>query len=971
MKKTFLLIIILLFGSMLTFTYFSQQNESRVIEQNDNYIQEAAIQKARSLDDIFEDNLGAIRTAAFLYGSSMDSPDPDLQQLQEMEERLHFDWLRFIDRDGVNYTSSGKSVHAEDREYYRQGIAGDSGITDVSVSRVNGEKLVGFYAPVYYNHEIVGVMVGFYSEETLTEILSSNLFGYPSEIFLCAQDGRVIAGSTTLKEMNSIYELTDNTAVFSEAEGEQLRTQIEGLQEAGFHFKGDGGRSSGYMKPLETVDWMLMQTFPSEAAHQIISGANAEGLRLQITLIVLFAVYVIYLIGETMYRSRKIQKDAQDANYIAAGLQQIFDGFALVDLEAHTYEYIFVGSESSVKGQAGSYEDFVGQLTEGSCDEEERGIRDMLRVDNLREKADLSFCIHTDKGEDHWEQVNVCRLEQKDGKAVKVLFVSLDVTEVKQKEMRGHLELQEAYRAAEQSSQSKSRFLFNMSHDIRTPMNAIIGFTRLAGNHTDNPKLVNDYLSKIALSGNQLLSLINDVLDMSRIESGKIQLEEKEWFISGILQELRDVVLHDILQHRLELHIDMTGVHNDAVWCDKLRMSQIMLNLLSNAVKFTMAGGSVSILVREKEEPREGYGLYEFRVRDTGIGMSEEFQKHVFEAFEREKTSTVSGIQGTGLGMCITKNIVDMMDGTISVQSKQNHGTEFTFCVRLRVREDSGENMVLEEFKDARGLVLDHEETTCRTVAAMMEQIGIRAEWTTDGEEAVGLVEQSIGEHRPYRVFLIDRKLLEDKSIDLVRRIREQMKDCPPIVIVKAYDWSDIEERAKEAGVTAFCNKPMFAAELKDCLAKLCRHGEGSSAGQADTQERADFIGKRILLVEDNELNREIAVEILTDAGFVVESVSNGRLAVGAMKRTDASYYDLILMDIQMPVMDGYEATRRIREIKDPEISRIPIIAMTANAFEEDRQMATQCGMDGHLAKPIHVEELMDTLEQVLRERNY
>jgi signal transduction histidine kinase/CheY-like chemotaxis protein len=409
-------------------------------------------------------------------------------------------------------------------------------------------------------------------------------------------------------------------------------------------------------------------------------------------------------------------------------------------------------------------------------------------------------------------------------------------------EIRNEIEqkkqLEDALAQAEKASRAKTTFLNNMSHDIRTPMNAVIGFTALASSHLDNKEQVQDYLTKIMTSSNHLLSLINDVLDMSRIESGQIHIEEVPCNLSEIMQDLKVVMIGQVQEKQIELHIDTEAVRNENIYCDKLRLNQILLNLLGNAVKFTGEQGSISVrVVQTPEILVEGYAVYEFHVIDNGIGMSEEFQKHLFEPFSRARTSTVSGLQGTGLGLSITKNIVDLMGGTIAVTSRENEGTEITVKLNLKLQPDS-------------------------------------------------------------------------------QKADEQAAACEEI-------------NAKE--------------------------------------EKVNFAGKRILLAEDNELNREIAVDILKEYGFEIKSVENGQEAVSEIAGSEVGCYDAVLMDIQMPVMDGYEATRAIRSLSNRQLAQIPVIAMTANAFAEDKRLSKAAGMDGYVAKPVDIGRLIDTLSRIIK----
>ena len=525
--------------------------------------------------------------------------------------------------------------------------------------------------------------------------------------------------------------------------------------------------------------------------------------------------------------------------------------------------------------------------------------------------------------------------------------------------------LQVAVEKAESANRAKSTFLSNMSHDIRTPMNAIIGFTTLALSNIDDTDRVKDYLGKTLASSNHLLSLINDVLDMSRIESGKIHLEEVEVNLSDVLHDLKTIVSGQIYAKQLELYMDVMDVTDEDVYCDKTRLNQILLNLLSNAIKFTPAGGTVSVRVRQLAGKVRGCGQYEFRIKDNGIGMSQEFAQKIFEPFEQERTSTVSRIQGTGLGMAITKNIVDMMGGTIEVQTAQGKGTEFTVCVPMRAQTEQRPVEKITELEGLKALVVDDDFNTCDSVTKMLVKVGMRAEWTLSGKEAVLRARQALEMSDVYHAYIIDWRLPDMNGIEVTRQIRS-LHDDTPIIILTAYDWSDIEVEAKAAGVTAFCAKPMFMSDLRETLMSALGQKPVDAVQRLLPEKNADFKGKHILLVEDNELNREIAQEILREYGFLVDSAENGAVAVEKVSTAAPGSYDLVLMDVQMPIMDGYTATRKIRALDDPARAKLPILAMTANAFDEDRRNALESGMNGFLSKPIVIDDLVQELRKIL-----
>lgn len=528
--------------------------------------------------------------------------------------------------------------------------------------------------------------------------------------------------------------------------------------------------------------------------------------------------------------------------------------------------------------------------------------------------------------------------------------------------------LQERLVKAENAERAKTMFLSNMSHDIRTPMNAIIGYTTLAAANTEDTARVKDYLSKILSSSNHLLSLINDILDMSRIESGRVDIEETQCSLPEMLGDLRNILLNQMHSKKLNFYIDTIDVVDEDIYCDKLHLNQVLLNLLSNAVKFTPEGGSVSLIIKQKHGAPEGYAKYEIRVKDTGIGMDPAFIDKVFDPFEREATSTVSGIQGTGLGMAIAKNIIDMMGGTIEVVSEQGKGTEYILDLDFRLQTETKQIEVIKELEGMRALVVDDDYAICDSVTKMLVQLGLRADWTMSGKEAVLHARQAEELGDIFNAYIIDLYLPDINGIEVVRQIRREIGDEIPIIILTAYDWTTVEHEAREAGVTAFCNKPIFVSTLRETLVSALGANKGivTPTEEVTIPSAEAMKDKKLLLVEDNELNREIAIEILTESGLKVDSACDGTEAVEIMKNAQKGDYDLILMDVQMPVMDGYEATKAIRALDNKEVADIPIVAMTANAFDEDKRQALESGMNDHIAKPLDMDKLFDVLHKFL-----
>lgn len=598
-------------------------------------------------------------------------------------------------------------------------------------------------------------------------------------------------------------------------------------------------------------------------------------------------------------------------------------------------------------------------------EEDREMLRQYISLDTLKEKLSGGKMLTVNyrkyvNDEIVYFQMRAVSAKTDDDTGIVLGFRSVDADI--RKEMEQNTLLESALSQANRASKAKSVFLSNMSHDIRTPMNAIVGFTNLALTHTDQPEQIKEYLKKIQTSGNHLLSLINDILDMSRIESGKIHLEEKPCSLPDILYSLRNILQADIHAKQLELQIDTVDVLDENIYCDNLRLNQVLLNLLSNSVKYTRAGGTVSLRITEKPGAPSGYAIYEFCIKDNGIGMSPDFVEHIFEPFERERNSTISKIQGTGLGMSITKNIVDMMNGAISVKSEKDVGTEFTVTFTFRLHAEEPESLAIPELQNCKALVVDDDFNTCDSISYMLGQLGIQAEWTLSGKEAVLRSHQAVTRGTDYSVYIVDWLLPDMNGVEVTRRIRKETGENVPIIILTAYDWSDIETEAKEAGVTAFCGKPLFLSELSSCLRSILHPQEAKKA----KKETLDRHTGRILLAEDVEMNQEIAVAILENAGFSVDVAEDGSIALEMVRKSEPGYYQAVLMDVQMPVMDGYEATQHIRKLENPELASIPIIAMTANAFTEDREAALKCGMNGHIAKPIDVQVLFETLDAVL-----
>jgi len=540
-------------------------------------------------------------------------------------------------------------------------------------------------------------------------------------------------------------------------------------------------------------------------------------------------------------------------------------------------------------------------------------------------------------------------------------YFTMNRAQVKELE-QARQEAEEARQEAEIASKSKSEFLSNMSHDIRTPMNAIVGMTAIATAHMDDPVQVQNCLRKITMSSRHLLGLINDVLDMSKIESGKMTLNEELVSLRDVMESMVSIVQPQVKAKHQKFNISIFNILSENVHCDSVRLNQVLLNLLSNAIKFTPENGSIDVSLHEEPSPRgEEYVRILIQVKDTGIGMSEEFRQHIFESFAREDNKRIHRTEGTGLGMAITKYIVDAMKGEITVESQQGAGTEFKVVLDLMKAEERVEDMVLPDWVM---LVVDDDQQLCESTVDSLRSIGIRAEWVLDGEDAVKMATRHHKQHNDYHVILLDWKLPDMDGIQTARELRRQLGNDVPILLMSAYDWTEIEDEARAAGISGFLMKPLFRSTLFYGLKPYMGAEDDKPAAEED---KLTFSNKRILVAEDNELNWEIANELLRDLGLELDWAENGEVCTDLFQSSEPGCYDAILMDIRMPIMDGYEATDAIRAMDRPD-ANLPIIAMTADAYSDDIQKCLSHGMNAHVAKPIDIDEVARILKRYLND---
>ncbi len=717
--------------------------------------------------------------------------------------------------------------------------------------------------------------------------------------------------------------------------------------------------------------WTGILTIPRD---EILSGTDTFQ-RISIMLILLgVAVFVFQVFREygnvksnqALMEQTRIYRNAMDST--ARACKAIY----YIDVKEETSETVYPrgGKEELRKPY---YEAVDTYFCSGRVDEKDADcLREFLMLPNIieqlteKEHIEQQFKVKDVKGSGYeWCSIAITAAEEEHGELTAVTMAVRNIDDVISREEEQRQMLAQAAERAEAANRAKSEFLSRMSHDIRTPMNAILGMTSIATMHIDEKERVLDALGKITVSGKHLLGLINEVLDMSRIESGKVSLTESAFNLSDTIESLMTVFRTQMDAKGLMLNAGIAKLEHENVLGDEQHLQQIFMNIMGNAVKFTPEGGKISIYIEEKPSTVSNCGYYEFTFEDTGIGMEKEYVDKIFEPFSRASDSRTSKIEGTGLGMSIAVNIARMMLGDIKVESEPGKGSRFTVTVYLKLDDTTDADLVA--YNGLPVLVVDDDEMSCESSCEILKSIGMEAEYVLSGEEAVNRIVNAGEGDRKFSVVILDWKMPGKDGLETAKEIRRAVDHDISIVILSAYDWADIEAEAMDAGVDAFIGKPLFKSRLVHVLKEVLGHDQGHEEKENDVLEtfkQQDFSGRRVLLVEDNEINIEVAKELLGIVGIQVETAMNGELAVEAVTEKEPGYYDLIFMDIQMPVMNGYEAARAIRGSGRKDLEEIPIVAMTADAFADDIRRSQEAGMNSHVSKPVDIEKLEEALNR-------
>ena len=957
------ILLLVFLAAGFSFRYISFMSQT-IYQESTSHLEEVLYKSNSMLKEMVRKNLTYLHLCnGFLKNTS--NEDEIQAYIEEAQQATGFVNFYFLSYDGNYTTVTGETGYLGLQTNLDEKLSDGEDIV-VNTALPGKAPMLAFICPEtqgsYRGFAYDAVAITYYNDAVL-RLLDSSAFQGNASNYVIYPDGRVVIdNSVNRKEIiyNFIAMLRDHSDL---SEEQILALSDDFAQGRSGNLRVKLGDTSYYLVYEDTAvqNWTMVGLVPVSIVNasldklwfhtvQIVAGI-AFGLAVLIILLILRRSHTTLRRKDTeiLYRDELFQKLSLNVD----------DVFLMLDAKTSKVDYVSPNVErllgipwKEVRQDARA----LAALHPKDDPDRDKNFLEGLLSGQQRE-WDFEF-EHRETKERRWFH-NIAMGSEVEGRTKYILVLS-DRTADRQVNQA----LSDAVAAAETANRAKSTFLSNMSHDIRTPMNAIVGLTAIAGANIESQDRVIECLSKITKSSRHLLGLINEVLDMARIESGKMTLAQEDFNLPDLVDNLITLIKPVIDEHKHNLDIHINHIEHESVCGDSLRIQQVFVNLMSNAIKYTPDGGNITFSIEEKPNGFSELGCYEFTIEDNGIGMSPEFQKIMFDPFSRADDHRTTRVQGTGLGMAISRNIVNLMNGNIKVESTLHKGTKITVTIYLELQEKEKEQD--RNLMNLPVLVVDDDKTCCESTVATLKEIGITGEWVLSGREAV---ERCYARHElknDYFAVILDWKMPDMDGIETARQIRKRIGKETTIIVLTSYEFSEIEEEAKAAGVDAFIAKPLFRSRLTATLRQFTSGRKEKTAGNyLDELSEADYTGKRILLVEDNELNREIAVEILQMTGAEVETAENGKIAVEKVEASPKGLYDLIFMDIQMPVMNGYEATAAIRSLPG-EQGKLPIVAMTANAFAEDVQLAKNTGMNGHIAKPLDMNKLNDVLDNWL-----
>ena len=976
-------LFIIVVGTFLVGKKASSDTEKAVRAVSFLYLDELAGRREQVVATALKNNIDKIYVATSLMDSSDLSGEERLRAYQARMKKLYgLEKFAFVDEDGLIYTSLGTQRNIGEYNFDHSSLSkpeisvkdvksGDKKVIiaiPVQNMSLNGKKLMVCFMEIGMANMLQGVSLQSDNNDTTF----CNIYTRRGE----ALTNMVLGGLASEDNLLAAMKNADFKEGYSI---EKFLGEFSSGKKGAVAFGYGGIEEKLSYAPIQGTDWMLTYLIRDSVISEEISSVSKEMLTrsLVLTVIVFFvflAMFAVIVVQIKMNAALEVEKEKDNMiNALSSDYRSVY----YVDLDKD--EGVCYRKDKFLKGNVDEGQTFPftknftkyanAYISEDKRDEFLKFVSKENIKAALKKEAVISYRFVTRQGGvDRYGMVKMAGVKRneddhdRDIHKVGIGFMDIDA------EMRDSLQknqaLSDALAAAEDANKAKTVFLSNMSHEIRTPMNAIIGLDNIALNDPDISEKTRDYLEKIGVSAKHLLNLINDILDMSRIESGSMALNKEEFSFPKFIESINTLFIGQCSEKQLNYNCHINGTLDDYYIGDNTKLRQILINTLSNAVKFTPTGGEVNLGV-ERVARFAGKSTIRFTVRDNGIGMSEEFLPKIFDTFAQEKQVDGNKYGSSGLGMAIVKNLVDMMNGDISVKSKKGEGTEITVTITLLDSEknDSVKKMGEVDFKGMTALVVDDDAIACENAKISLGNLGLLCETALSGEQAIEMVKIRHARRAPYNLILIDWKMPEMDGVETTRRIRSIVGSESAIIILTAYNWDDIIDEARAAGVDSFLAKPLFASNVVEEFRYAIEKKKAANAEEA----KADLKGKRILLAEDMEVNAEIMVMVLNMREMQVECAANGREALEMFSKSQENYYDAILMDMNMPEMDGLEATMKIRALEREDAKTIPIIALTAKAFDEDVQRSLQAGLNAHLSKPVEPDALFATLESMVK----
>lgn len=962
------LLVIICIGTILSGgIYYISSLRTGLMDQAVHNVLAVTIQQQQAFDNFLSGDLERIRSFAEYFAQGDSDDDVRIRHWLEAFHYVDAEYLVFNLDTGKFYNNKTYEISqlgSEELEFYRSLSGGG-----VREPFANDTKM-GYYECFTFADGVSGLIQKSYDCTKISEDFSLSFYNNRGFAYVVNDEGDILIRSLGMLGDHLYSNILEILAGHND-EQEKIDDFIKALRngETGsLLFTGEGAEYVyTYVPVRNTQGWYLVSVVPKSAIT-----AETDVILQDSQLAVGFLFLVVIICAVFIFLIWRTNRDIEEKNLEIAYQEQLFDIFAtylayntddiymMIDTRQRQVEYVSPNAERIMGISIENSIDqkfFTGAV---SASGEAFDFGELYKLEPGMRLENISEEWHNPQTDEHkYFQIGIyCTLVQEERKII--LYIS-----DRSKEREVQNTLAEALQIAQVANEAKSTFLSSVSHDIRTPMNAITGFVTLLQEEADNPEHVREYVQQIDAASQHLLSLINDVLDMNKIESGSATLHLSEVNLADIIDEINSIIRPQIKAKNQTFEIFSSSVVHEYLQADKLRINQILINLLSNAVKYTPEGGIIQMLLDELPQVDAHYSRIRFTIRDNGMGMSEDYLKVIFDPFTRENTEIIHRIQGTGLGMAITKSLVDLMGGTIQVQSKSGEGSTFTVELELYICEKEDDAKFWTQHNIGKMIVADDDEMICLNIVKALKNTGVIVDYATDGARAVQMMRTAREQGAPYDLILLDWKMPTLDGLGTARLIRKNYSKHIPILLFTAYDWEEIEKEAEELGLVHFMPKPFFITTFKEVIQRAVGDQKNAKAGLDNTVVK----GKHILVVDDIAANRLILIKILSTMGADCDAACDGQEALEKFMDAPPDTYDLIFMDVQMPVLDGYAATRAIRRSSHPSAKTVPVIAMTANAFVDDIREAIEAGMDAHIAKPIQLDKLRDTIQQVFDRR--